>query len=84
MPNDIHDGYYLVEDADGERLVKKDPIDPYLRVSADWKPEPKYVCRECGDAARMHPDTNSIWGCLKCGMTTAAVFYYFRRADDAE
>ncbi len=60
------------------------PFDPMKRVSADWNAEPKYVCRTCGDVARMHPQTNFIWGCLKCGMTTASVCVYFEEKRDAE
>lgn len=60
------------------------PVNKLLPVSADWKPEPKYRCIACGDVSRMHPETNRIWGCLTCGMTTAAVSVYFQppRCDD--
>lgn len=36
-----------------------------------------FVCRGCGEQARQHPQTNCIWGCLKCGYTTAAVSSFF-------
>jgi len=54
-------------------------VNQELPVSADWKAEPAYVCVTCGDPARMHPQTNHIWGCLKCGVTTASVAAYFKR-----
>jgi ribosomal protein L37AE/L43A len=57
---------------------EKLPFEPLKTVASDWKPDLGFVCRACGDAARMHPQTNFIWGCLTCGMTTAAVGAYFK------
>ena len=91
MPTDsdcIPDGFHFVDDLDGGRLVKNEPIEftsmpfePQKLVSNEWKAEPGFACRACGDVARMHPDTNFIWGCLTCGITTAAVVAYFKRTE---
>lgn len=52
-------------------------IDKTLRVESSWNYIAGYACRACGDIARVHPQTNWIWGCLKCHFTTAAVSVYF-------
>lgn len=56
-------------------------INKALAVSEAWRPEPRYQCVACGSAARLHPETSHIWGCLRCGFTTAAVSHYFIPAD---
>lgn len=52
-------------------------FNPSLPVDDSWKISPDYMCRACGDPARLHPQTNQIWGCLACGMTTASVAFMF-------
>lgn len=52
-----------------------------LKVSdGEWRRNEKYVCRTCGQPSYMHPNTNSIWGCKECGMTTASASIYFKPA----
>lgn len=55
--------------------MKESDLD--LPVSDDWEEIPDYVCRECKCKARQHPSLAHIWGCLKCGYTTASVFLMF-------
>lgn len=56
-------------------------IDKEMKVSDTWNVIPYYMCRDCLQPARQHPQTNLIWGCLKCGYTTAAVYQFFVRKD---
>jgi len=49
-----------------------------LPVTEDWEEYDKAVCRQCNTLARVHPDTVGIWGCLKCGYSTAALYTFFR------
>lgn len=57
-------------------------INRLLPVATDWKIEDKYLCRTCLCPARVHPQTNMVWGCLNCGYSTASVFMYFGEAKD--
>lgn len=59
-------------------------VDATLKVSADWKPvgQGQYRCRSCNDVARLHPQTNDIWGCLKCGYSTASVLAHFAESSE--
>lgn len=51
-----------------------------LRINeGDWRDDPDFACRACGTSASLHPNGNEIWGCKKCGYTTASVFAHFRR-----
>jgi len=52
-------------------------VNTALPVSDTWAAEHRYACRQCGGPARLHPETNHIWGCLNCGYTTASVSVYF-------
>jgi len=46
-----------------------------------WRWSYDFVCRTCGGSAYLHPYTNSIWGCKKCGTTTYSVSVFFRPVD---
>jgi ribosomal protein L37AE/L43A len=49
-----------------------------LPVTEDWELYERAVCKACGNAARVHPDTVSIWGCLECKYSTRQFYSFFR------
>jgi hypothetical protein len=67
-----------------ENATTDTPVEPIvnqtLPVDDGWKVEPDYLCRACGNVARLHLKTNHIWGCLQCGTTTASVALAFMPA----
>ncbi|HVC35368.1 MAG TPA: hypothetical protein VNL16_17790 [Chloroflexota bacterium] len=52
-------------------------VDLFLPVSDRWPALEGFACRHCGALARRHPGTVWVWGCLACGVTTAAVSVFF-------
>lgn len=61
-----------------------DSIDKELKVDSTWKINEHFACGVCKSPARLHPQTNSIWGCLPCGYTTASVTHYFYQRTPTE
>lgn len=59
--------------------MSEQAIDPTKRVDETWREIDGYVCALCGSPARVHPQTNYVWGCLACGVSTASVSIYFCR-----
>ncbi len=50
-----------------------------MRVNeGEWHEFSGFVCRKCKKSAFLHPHTNNIWGCKKCGFTTTSVSLYFQ------
>lgn len=53
----------------------------YLPITAPgWRKDLSFECGGCGEHVFLHPNTNKIWGCKKCGITTASPGIYFREA----
>ena len=43
---------------------------------SEWEPI-KFVCRVCGDTARMNPDDHREWGCVTCNGSSHTLFLNF-------
>ena len=63
-------------------MTRTEAIDRGLFVGESWKPDEGFVCRQCRSFARMHPQTNHIWGCLECKFTTASVYFSFASIEE--
>lgn len=50
----------------------------------EWREDRFFVCLTCHESCYLHPYTNRIWGCKKCGYTTASPSVYFGKFDVAE
>lgn len=59
-----------------EGMTKKE-MDAMRVNEGEWRKSDKFVCCTCGEPAYLHPYTNHIWGCKKCGFTTYSVAMYF-------
>jgi hypothetical protein len=53
-----------------------------MDVDETWEKIAKFMCRTCGDLARRHPQTEWIWGCLRCGGFTRDVAINFMPTDE--
>lgn len=50
-------------------------------TEGEWRKNDAFVCRTCRESAFTHPYSNAIWGCKKCGYTTASVSLCFMAAN---
>lgn len=51
-----------------------------MPVSPEWRKSNDFVCKRCEDSAYIHPFTDWIWGCRRCGTRTRAIMAFFRLA----
>ncbi|MFZ5559838.1 MAG: hypothetical protein ACOZAL_03525, partial [Patescibacteria group bacterium] len=58
--------------------MTNEEIDAMRVNEGEWRKSFNFVCCTCGQPAYLHPYTNVIWGCKKCGYTTYATGIYFR------
>ena len=57
--------------------MTKEKIEAMKVNEGEWRENSDFVCRICKEPAYLHPYTNQIWGCKKCGYTTYSPGVYF-------
>ena len=58
--------------------ITKNDLESMKISDGEWRKSFEFLCVHCKEPAYLHPFTNEIWGCKKCGFTTFSVSIHFR------
>lgn len=67
----------MIDPADIPDGLDKAGLEAMTVDDGEWRVCEDFACAACGSPAYLHPYTNWIWGCKRCGFSTYSVSCYF-------
>lgn len=54
-------------------------VNTNLKPTKKWKIKKGMRCRHCKTQARVHPQTEQLWGCTNCGYSSWTLYTLFEK-----